>query len=269
MTRGFLWIAQNNSTVDYMQLSIELCKNIKSKCSINQVAVITDKQTPVLADVFDHVIVMETDDSNDIEWKLNNEYKVFNLSPFTHTIKLEADVIVPENIDWWWNHLQQHDLIFSHHCRDYQDNIVEYSPYRNINRQNLLPDVYNGLHYFRRSQRAFEFYTLCELIIKHWEFVKQNILLNCHDDNPTTDVVYGLASKIQDPTQQYSVRYEWFNFIHGKIGIQKNIHQDKTLYNYVSPYQIGDDYYIGGYRPNRLWHYYEKSIREDLNDRIF
>ena len=269
MTKGFLWIAQNNSSVDYMKLSVDLCENIKKKCNTNSVAIITDRQTNVPQGVFDEVIVMDDDDSKDIEWKLNNEYKVFSLSPFTHTIKLEADMIIPENVDWWWNHLQQHDLIFSYHCRDYQDVTVEYSPYRNINRQNLLPDVYNGLHYFRRSQRAFEFYKLCELIVKNWDYVKEHMLINCHEKHPSTDVVYGLASKIQDSTQQQSIKYDWFNFIHGKIGIHRNVHRDKTFYNYVSAYKVNDDYYLGGYRPNRPWHYHEKSIREQLNDRIF
>ena len=38
------------------------------------------------------------------EWKLSNEWQVFNLTPFKHTIKLEADMLFTTNTDWWWNH---------------------------------------------------------------------------------------------------------------------------------------------------------------------
>ena len=149
MSKGFLWIAQNNSNTDYIKLSVELCKSIKKFCRINQVCIIVDQNTKVPNNVFDKVVVLEHDESKNVEWKMGNEWKVFNLSPFTHTIKLEADMLFPCSVDWWWNFLCQHDMIFSYHCRDYQDSIVTDSPYRKLHQQNSLPDVYNGLHYFR------------------------------------------------------------------------------------------------------------------------
>lgn len=267
MSKGFVWIAQNNSNTDYMSLSVRLAKNIKSICRNNNVCVITDHKTKVPEGVFDHVVVLKEDDAENDDDKFSNEYKVFQLSPFTHTIKLEADLLIPKNIDWWWNFLCRHDQVFSYHCRDYQDNIITRSPYRKLNQKNLLPDVYNGLHYFRRSSRAFEFYTICESIIKNWNYVKENILKNCHENCPTTDTVYALASKIQDPLEKYSVKYEWFNFIHGKLGVQQSLPKNVDLYNFMSPYIVNDTVYLGGNRINRIWHYCEpKNILEELND---
>ena len=36
------------------------------------------------------------------------------------------------NTDWWWNHLWQHDLVFSVDCRNYRDEIVKDTVYRQL-----------------------------------------------------------------------------------------------------------------------------------------
>ena len=84
MDKGYVWFALNNSTTDYVELSRALAKSIKSINKHNKVCIITDKL--VEDELFDVVKVLKQDDSADQEWKLNNEYKVFALTPFTHTI---------------------------------------------------------------------------------------------------------------------------------------------------------------------------------------
>ena len=90
MDRGFVWFALNNSKTDYIDLSRKLAHSIKQVNRHNKVCIITDKA--IQDDMFDFVKVLKHDDSAEQEWKLNNEYKVFGLTPFTHTIKLEADM---------------------------------------------------------------------------------------------------------------------------------------------------------------------------------
>jgi len=268
MSKGFLWIAQNNSSTDYVSASVRLCESIKKYCTINQVCLVTDASSKVPAGIFDKVVVIEDDSSKQSECKMHNEWKVFHLSPFTHTIKLEADMLVTSNLDWWWNLLCQHDMVFSYNCRDYQDNIVKESPYRKLFRDNMLPDVYNGLHYFRRSRYSQNFYSLCKDIMQNWQYVQEQILINCHDKNPTTDVVYALANKLLDPLQTNKIDYEWFKFIHYKQGIQP-MPGNRTLLNYVSPYSINGDICLGSYKINRIWHYHQKNIPEKLHARTF
>lgn len=268
MSKGFLWIAQNNKNTDYVKISVDLCKSIKKRCTINNVCLITDEPELVPSGIFDKVVKLHHNDSASDEWKMSNEWKVFKYSPFTHTIKLEADMLFTKNTDWWWNFLCRHDMVFSYHCRDYKDNIVKNSPYRKMFGRNILPDVYNGLHYFRRSRYAENFYKSCENITKNWQYVRDNILINCHDRYPTTDVVYALANKIQDPLEQNKIDYEWFKFIHGKSQINQAA-PGRRFYNYVSPYIVNDEIYLGGYRVNRIWHYNDKNIMEKINVRIF
>jgi len=266
MDKGFLWFALNNSDTDYIDLSRTLASSIKKHNRQNKVCIVTDK--PVEDQLFDHVRVLTNDASANESWKLSNEYKAFNLTPFTHTIKLEADMLFTSNTDWWWNHLWQHDQVFSYHCRNYKDEVCRQSSYRKLFVRNSLPDVYNGLHYFRKSVRAKSFFDLCKTITLNWQEVRQHMLVNCHDEQPTTDVVYALANKIQDPLQTKKVDFEWFKFMHNKSSINR-VSPGMDNDNYLYPVRTNETLYMGGYRQHRIVHYHNKKIPEDLNARIF
>ena len=116
MSKGFLWFAQNNDKTDYVELSIKLAKSIKQHNKENQICVVTDIKSKFENDHVDIVKVLEDDASDTHAIKWANEYKAFRLTPFTHTIKLEADMLWTINTDWWWYHLWQHNLVFSVHC---------------------------------------------------------------------------------------------------------------------------------------------------------
>ena len=124
MSKGFVWFAQNNDQVDYVKLSIELAKSIKQYNKENKVCVITDENSKFQNEAVDIVKVLKQDDSYTHKIKWANEYKVFDITPFKYTIKLEADMLWTINTDWWWHYLWQHDLIFSVDCRNYRDKIV-------------------------------------------------------------------------------------------------------------------------------------------------
>jgi hypothetical protein len=102
----------------------------------------------------------------------------------------------------------------------------------------------------------------------NWPAVRNKFLINCHDEQPSTDVVYALALKIQDPLNELCVKYDWFNFMHNKNavnGLTRAFINDQYLY----PMQIDEKVYVGGYRQSRIFHYYNKSIPEELNARVF
>ena len=212
MCRGFLWFAQNNYKTDYVELSITLAKSIKRWNKNNQVCVVTDEKSKFENEHVDIVKVLEQDDSAEHEMKWANEHKAFDITPFTHTIKLEADMLWTTNTDWWWYHLWQHDLVFSVNCFDYRDNVIKETPYRKLFTRNQLPNIYNGLMYFRRSKKAQKFYATARDIVANWKEVKATMLINCHDEYPSTDVVFALAYRIMDPTSQALIDYDWFKF---------------------------------------------------------
>ena len=89
------------------------------------------------------------------------------------------------------------------------------------------------------------------------------MLIACHDEYPSTDVVYALAYRIMDPTQKQLINYPWFKFVHNKPDIQGNSTE------YLSPYKINEKIIVGSQRMHRVWHYLDKNIPEELNARIF
>ena len=263
MSKGFLWFAQNNGETDYVDLSIKLAKTIKRWNKNNKICVVTDAKSKFENDNVDVVKVLRQDHSADHDIKWANECQAFELTPFKHTIKLEADMVWTINTDWWWYHLWQHDLVFAVDCKDYKDNVIKNVSYRKLFIRNNLPNIYNGLSYFRRSNYAQEFFKLCEQITINWKEVKESILIACHDEYPSTDVVYALAYRIMDPTQKRLIDYPWFKFVHNKPDIQGN----KT--DYLMPWKINDNIIFGSQRMHRVWHYLDKNIPEEIDARIF
>lgn len=266
MSKGYLWFCQNTENVDYISLSIELARTIKKHNKENSVCVIVDKDTTFENKWIDHVKVLATDHADGHEKKFSNEYKAFALTPFTHTIKLEADMIWNSNTDWWWNYLCQHDLVFSINCLDYKEQVVRDEVYRPFHRENLLPNVYNGMTYFRRSHRAKKFFDICRLIFENWTMVQENLLKKCFDQHPSTDIVYALAYRLLDPTCEQLIDYSWFKFIHNKPCIhQKDYDYDPK--NYYYPLRIDDEIVFGGRKLSAPLHYFNKDFVEVLNAR--
>jgi hypothetical protein len=264
VSKGYLWFAQNNDKTDYVELSIKLAQSIKHRNKENKICVITDRNSKFENKFVDVVKVLQDDRSADHDIKWANEFQAFALTPFKHTIKLEADMIWTVNTDWWWNHLWQHDLVFSVNCRNYRDVVVKTTPYRKLFVRNNLPNIYNGLLYFRKSKKAQQFYSIAKSIAENWTQVRNQALVACHDQYPSTDVVFALACRIMDPTQRHLIDYEWFKFIHNKPAIH-NLTHAKNHNDYLFPNRSHDALYMGETRVSRVLHYHDK----ELHARIF
>ena len=259
MSKGFLWFAQNNEKTDYVELSIKLAKSIKEHNRENKVCVVTDHNSKFENQYVDIVKVLNDDDraNHDIKWA--NEYKAFSVTPFTHTIKLEADMLWTTNTDWWWHHLWQHDMVFSVDCFDYRDNVVKDHTYRKLFLRNNLPNIYNGLMYFRKSTFAKTFFDTAKTITNNWQTVRSEILINCHDEHPSTDVVFALAYRLLDPTQQHLINYDWFKFIHNKNAIH-GLSRIRNHNDYLLTQRSLDKIYVGEKRVSRVFHYHDKEL---------
>jgi len=266
--QGFLTIAQNGE-VDYLRLAYVQAMSIKLTMPGSQYAVIVDKNTldevtDTHRKVFDHVIVLDTDHAENDSWKLSNEWQVFYLSPFKETIKLESDILFTRSIAHWWTSFRLKNIVLSTGCRDYLQNISSNRAYRQLFEDNELPDVYNGLMYFRYSQEAFDFFNYARIIFENWQHIRDNLLKNCHDEYPTTDVVYALTAKILGVDNCTLPELDFINFTHMKSKIngfsQQTPWPELVVYETDLPMiRINN---VNQYHP---LHYYEKNwITEDL-----
>ena len=223
--QGFFTIAQNSDEVDYLRLAYLQALSIKLTMPGSLYAVAVDKNTleSVTEEhrkVFDYVVTIEHDEAKDDSWKLRNEWQAFFLTPFKETIKLESDIIFTRSIAHWWHTFRLKNIVLSQGCRDYLGNLSTDRSYRQLFDDNQLPDVYNGLMYFRYSPEAAEFFWYARLIFQNWDTVK-NTLIKCHDEYPTTDVVYALAAKIIGVENCTVPGVDFINFTHMKPAINQ------------------------------------------------
>lgn len=222
--QGYLTFAIHSDSVDYLELAYLQALNIKATQKINQFAVVVDPQTKERLndshrDVFDYIIDCDSSSASGIPGKFRFEWQAFWLTPFKETIKLESDLLFTRSIDHWWHAFRLRNVFLSHGCRDYQQRISTSRRYRKVFDDNHLPDTYNGLMYFRYTQDAAEFFATARDIYQNWEDIT-NVLLNCRDLEPSTDLVYALTANLIGPEKCYAPSLDFINFVHMKPGIQ-------------------------------------------------
>lgn len=222
--QGFLTIAQNTNTVDYLQLAYLQALSIKTVMPSSRYAVLVDAATAQQVSdqhrtVFDYVIEFPKDYATNKNWKLSNEWQVFNLTPFKETVKLESDVLFTRSIAHWWTAFRLKDVVLSNGCKNYLGDAAHSRLYRKVFDDNALPDTYNGLMYFRYSKTAAEFFNIARQIYQNWETVRTTLLKNCRDPDPTTDVVYSLTAKIIGIEKCTIPSMDYINFVHMKSAI--------------------------------------------------
>lgn len=188
--QGFVCVAVNTDTVDYVALARRLFASLKHWHPEARTCLITDTETE--AEEFDYVRLLVPQPN-----PYANDPQAFRLTPFRETIKLEADMLIVSPIDHWWTMLRHRDVVVSTGCRDWHDRFSQERRYRKIFDANNLPDVYNAVTYWRLSETSHQFYQLMRDIFENWSDIKQT--LRFPENTPSTDVVYAIAAQILGP----------------------------------------------------------------------
>lgn len=269
--QGYFTFAQNTENVNYLELAYVQALSIKCTQQINSYAVAVDAATKELItdrhrQVFDYIIDIHQDDNPaDSTWKLANEWQAWWLTPFKETIKLESDILFTRNNDHWWAGLRQQEVCLTTLVRDYEGTPSKTRAYRKLFDENRLPDVYNGFMYFRFGMQSLEFFNLACGIYKNWPEVKATILKKCHEELPSTDVVYALAALLYGVERCTVPERDYPSFVHMKGAVNRlNTGDDWTEFYYT---QLDDDLrmMIGFQRQMYPVHYQKKSfITEDM-----
>lgn len=267
MSRGYFTFAQNNREVDYLRLAYGLALSLKMSQPTTHalsVAITPDMLVPDrYRAVFDQVIEIPWgDESATIGWKLKNEWKAYHISPYDETIKVAADMLWLEDIEYWWEHLSA--LTDFHMCqsvRTHRGDLITSDAYRKTFTANDLPNVYSDITWFRKKGDAEDAFELIEEIFKNWEDWFMMALEGRY--RPTicsTDVIYALALKALG-TQFVPVDYPIMTHMKPKL-------LDIGDWGFWSEYLRVDfnpacHCHIGGYRQTLPLHYQEKDFLTD------
>jgi len=261
MNRGFLILAQNTSTTDYVKCAEVLAKNIKRIMPNESVSLISDDVDS--SKYFDKVIALPYGDlAKDSQWKLINDWQVYEASPYDYTIKLEADLYLPQSIEYWWDVLKQRDVVISTRIRNMKQEISTTKVYRRFLTDNNLPDTYNALTYFKKSDFAEKFFKTIRNIFENWEDYR-NILKCKLDEEATTDWVYALACHILGVENTTLKGFDAMGMVHMKQFINDAPTEDwtdKFIYE-VLPYTLR----VNTYPQMYPFHYQVKDFCNKLD----
>ena len=209
MNKGFVIMAQDTEKTSYTKCAETLKKSILRVMPDANVTIITTDMLPY------------GDLAKDSDWKLINDWQVYEASPYDYTIKLEADMYIPNNIDYWWDVLQNRDIVISSTMRNFKQEISNVRFYRRFIDDNKLPDVYNAITYFKKSGTAHEFFNLVREIFTNWEDYKK--ILHCNPNElATTDWVYSIACHIMGVERTTLPMFTDMSMVHMKQYINGN-----------------------------------------------
>lgn len=213
MNKGYVIMAQNTVSTNYVGCAEVLKKSIHKVMPNANVTIITDLPYGDLAP--------------DSDWKLINDWQVYEASPYEYTIKLEADMVVPYNIDYWWDILSDRDLVVSSTIRNYKSEISDCKVYRNFITNNELPDVYNAVTYFKKSETAEKFFNLVRNVFENWEEYKS--IFRCNTGElATTDWAYAIACHIMGVENTTLPVFTQFSMVHMKQHVNDLISDNWT-----------------------------------------
>lgn len=280
MSKGIVLVAQNNKE-NYVRQACLCAWSIKKTNPDLSVSLITNDFVPKkYKDLFDYIIDIPGEDlSINEEWKISNRCKIYDVTPYDETIVLDTDMLVLSNIEDWWTTLKNYNLYFTTTPITYRGEKITSAFYRKTFVENSLPNLYVGVHYFKKSKTAKEFYDLLKVVVTNWkEFYTQHLETR-RPEYCSIDVCSAIVVKILDNENSVTNQSSRFpTFVHMKPKAQNWNRQVSSWQDYIAAY-ISEDFKftVGNYLQQGVFHYtensfvsnfLEKRIRELENARI-
>lgn len=221
-SKGFCILAQNNTTTNYVRQAYALASSIHCFNNDQKVCLITNDNVPEeYVSVFDQIVKIPwTDQADDADWKIENRWKVYHASPYDQTIVMDADMLVLQNIEHWWNYLENRDLYFTTNITTYRGEPALDRYYRKVFDSNKLPDLYSAFYYFKKSDAAKQFFVMLELVMINWEYFYGKFAPVDYQKWCSVDVSCAVAAKLLGIANDITDRHSPISFTHMKPRLQ-------------------------------------------------
>jgi len=262
---NFTMLAQNTE-VDYVQQAYLNAMSIKATNNDANICLITNDEVPTkYKPLFDHIVEIPWGDhAKDSDWKIENRWKIYHASPYDDTLVMDTDMLVLQDISSWFDFLQNYDLFFTSNVYTYRNELITNNYYRHTFEKNYLPNIYCGVHYFKKCDLSHEFYTWLEMITNNWQkFYRQHAGGRMYQRKCSIDLSSAIAVKIMGVESAVTnPRAKYPSFVHMKPRIQnwQNSVVD-SWQNRVGTY-LGEDLQlkIGNYTQTGVFHYTEDNF---------
>lgn len=258
--RGYLTYALGEK---YVELAYLQALSIKSTQKNDKYAIIVDRANESLArqyeHVFDKIIAINY---TPMDWDMTQHHWALRLTPWRETIMLDADIVFTSSVDHWWPTLRLRDVCLTNQVFDFRGNRITSRRHRKLFDENMLPDVYAGVMYFRYSQFATEFFLLLRLIADSWDWIADEHLVKNDDKRLRIDESVALAARIVG-VQNVTLSAPIPTFVHAKSGLW-GLSEQQPWYEQL--YTECENGLIVGHHIQRLpFHYHHKEwITDDI-----
>jgi hypothetical protein len=275
MNFGYLLIVSSDETIDYLGMAYALALSIKNtqKQGYDRVALVIDDAEKVKTLkspwVFDHVIEWK----QEIFW--NGRSWMDQLTPFEHTVCLDADMLFFRDYSHWIDYFVENSEIYvANKAYNYRGEVAVDDFYRKTFRENNLPNLYSYYTFFKKdSELVKEFFSLGRYIIKHPIEFSNLFLLNHKPKVVGTDEAFALSAKILGIEDSVTYELSFPRIVHMKPMVQGWPWPADKWSDHVGFYfNKKGNLKIGNYQQADIVHYVEKdkinreiiSILEDL-----
>jgi hypothetical protein len=264
VSKGFVVLAQNNNTVDYITQAYALALSIKaSQTENNLISLITNDPVPKkYQKVFDQIIPIPfNDDAKNTDWKVENRWKIYHATPYDETIVLDVDMLLLEDISTWWAYCSNYDIKFCSRIRNYKLEEVHDTHHRRTFIANDLPNIYFGLHYFKKTRPAYEFYKVLEFVCNNWEWSYDHFALKEYQKWLSMDLTAAITVDMLGLTETALDKNSPLEFIHMKVPLQGwKINTSK--WSTIVPVNLNNNGFleVANIRQSKLFHYVEKDF---------
>lgn len=253
MSNGVCILAQNNNKTNYVEQAYALALSILANDADTKISIITNDVVPFhYKNIFDQIISIPVDAASNAVWKIDNRWKLYQLTPYENTLVFDADMLVLDSINSIWN--DPENLSFTTNVNTYRNELVTSRYYRKVFDANSLPNIYTGVYRFRKSKEAKLFFTLLELVMTHWEEFYNNYTPNKIQNWNSVDLSAAIALKILDINYSKTL-----TFTHMKPYAQHWTTVPTKCTDILS-IDFGNNLYINGYKQSGILHYVEDEF---------
>lgn len=262
--RGFLVLAQNTDTVDYIKQAYALALSIKaSQQTVTSISLVTNDVVPEeYVEIFDQIIPIPwIDESKDSTLKAENRWKLYYTSPYYETIVLDTDMLLLEDISLWWEYCSNYDLKFCSRIKNYKLDVVNDTYHRKAFIANHLTNPYFALHYFKKCPTAEQFYKVLEFISNNWEWCYTKFAPVEYQNWLSMDLASAIAIEIMGLQSEVVDVSSPMEFIHMKVPIQGWSPMPASWQDTV-PFMLNSkgELIVGNIKQSKLFHYVEKNF---------
>jgi hypothetical protein len=267
MTRGIVVLAQNNKKVNYVKQACLLALSLQVTNPETKISIISNNRIPLkYKKLFDKIIrIPWNDGARFSDWKVENRWKIYHVTPYDETMVLDTDMLVLQNIDSWWNFLSKYDLYFTSRVETYRKETVTSNFYRKTFVENNLPNLYTGLYYFKKCDKSHEFFQWLELVVNNWELFFGKYASRNYNNWLSLDVSAAIVAKILGIENEITNKKATIpTFTHMKPMIQGWREPADRWQDSVGVYFSKDcKLKIGNHLQSGIFHYTEKDFLTD------